>query len=101
LKTEIPKFSGHRSGSARGNKKSFMRKRRTLRCPTCKTIVPKDAADFPFCSERCRLIDLGKWASGGYVISTPVTDPEELMDIEAKQRREQELREKDSPGRLH
>jgi endogenous inhibitor of DNA gyrase (YacG/DUF329 family) len=34
-------------------------------------------AEFPFCSERCRLIDLGKWASGGYVISTPITDPEE------------------------
>jgi uncharacterized protein len=33
---------------------------------------------FPFCSDRCRLIDLGKWASGAYVISTPVTDPEQL-----------------------
>jgi len=32
--------------------------------------------EFPFCSERCRLIDLGKWASGGYVISTPLNDPE-------------------------
>lgn len=34
--------------------------------------------NFPFCSDRCRLIDLGKWASGAYVISTPVTDPEML-----------------------
>jgi hypothetical protein len=25
----------------------------------------------PFCSDRCRLIDLGNWASGKYVISTP------------------------------
>jgi endogenous inhibitor of DNA gyrase (YacG/DUF329 family) len=32
--------------------------------------------EFPFCSERCRIIDLGKWASGGYVISTPLNDPE-------------------------
>jgi uncharacterized protein len=78
-----------------------MAKRRTLRCPSCKSIVLKDNADFPFCSERCRLIDLGKWASGGYVISTPIADPEELMDIEAKQRREDELREKDSFGRPH
>jgi endogenous inhibitor of DNA gyrase (YacG/DUF329 family) len=78
-----------------------MAKRRTLRCPSCKSIVLKDNADFPFCSERCRLIDLGKWASGGYVISTPIADPEELMDIEAKQRREDELREKDSSGRPH
>jgi uncharacterized protein len=29
-------------------------------------------ADFPFCSERCRLIDLGKWSSEDYVISTPI-----------------------------
>ncbi len=24
------------------------------------------------------MIDLGKWASGGYVISTPITDPDDL-----------------------
>ena len=45
-----------------------------LRCPTCKKPVRADGPDFPFCSERCRLIDLGKWASGAYVISSPVTD---------------------------
>ena len=49
---------------------------RSLRCPTCRKIVLKSEPDFPFCSERCRLIDLGKWASGGYVISSPLTDPE-------------------------
>jgi uncharacterized protein len=48
-----------------------------LRCPICKKAVNKTAADFPFCSERCRTIDLGKWASGGYVISSPVTDADE------------------------
>ena len=52
------------------------KKVRSLRCPTCKTIVLRGDPDFPFCSDRCRLIDLGKWASGGYVISTPITDPE-------------------------
>jgi endogenous inhibitor of DNA gyrase (YacG/DUF329 family) len=50
---------------------------RSLRCPTCKKIVLRNDPEFPFCSDRCRLIDLGKWASGGYVISTPITDPEE------------------------
>jgi len=53
------------------------RKIRSLRCPTCRKIVVRADPDFPFCSDRCRLIDLGKWASGAYVISTPVTDPEE------------------------
>ena len=40
--------------------------------------------NFPFCSDRCRLIDLGKWASGGYVISTPVTDPEQLENMRSE-----------------
>jgi len=48
-----------------------------LRCPICKKPVQSADADFPFCSERCRLLDLGKWASGGYVISSPVDDAEE------------------------
>ncbi|MCH7500215.1 MAG: DNA gyrase inhibitor YacG [Nitrospina sp.] len=32
------------------------------KCPTCKKpAVKKDNAFFPFCCERCRLIDLGQW----------------------------------------
>ena len=50
-----------------------------LRCPICKKSVESTGADFPFCSDRCRLIDLGKWASGGYVISSPVSDAEEMI----------------------
>jgi hypothetical protein len=49
---------------------------RSLRCPTCRTLVLRSAAEFPFCSQRCRLIDLGKWASGKYVVPTPVSEPE-------------------------
>ncbi len=44
-------------------------------CPICKQ--PTDSAkhpDFPFCSERCRLLDLGNWASERYVISEPAVD---------------------------
>ena len=48
-----------------------------LRCPICRKLVKKTDTDFPFCSERCRTIDLGKWASGAYVISSPVKDAEE------------------------
>ena len=57
------------------------KKVRSLRCPTCRTLVAVGDENYPFCSERCRLIDLGKWASGSYVISTPVTDPEKLESI--------------------
>ena len=61
------------------------KKSRYLRCPTCRTIVLRTHENFPFCSDRCRLIDLGKWASGGYVISTPITDPETLENVAEEQ----------------
>ena len=52
-----------------------------LRCPICKNPVKNEDPEFPFCSERCKAIDLGKWASGAYVISSPVQDiSEELPD---------------------
>jgi endogenous inhibitor of DNA gyrase (YacG/DUF329 family) len=63
-------------------KKSAKKKSvKVLRCPTCGQLVrPKDE-DFPFCSDRCRMIDLGKWASGAYKISSPILDPEVLEDL--------------------
>ena len=63
------------------------KKTRSLRCPICRKIVLRTEAEFPSCSERCRVIDLGKWASGAYVISTPVNDPEELMNAESAEER--------------
>ena len=46
-------------------------------------LVRPNDEDFPFCSDRCRKIDLGKWASGAYKISSPVLDPEVLEDLGA------------------
>jgi len=43
-----------------------------MRCPICKKDVAFGAPQMPFCSERCQLIDLGKWADEEYVISTPL-----------------------------
>lgn len=54
-----------------------------LRCPSCGELVTFDGEDFPFCSDRCRKIDLGKWASGVYKISSPILDPEVLEDLGA------------------
>ncbi|HEV7675674.1 MAG TPA: DNA gyrase inhibitor YacG [Candidatus Angelobacter sp.] len=59
----------------------------SLRCPICRTLVLRTQEGFPFCSDRCRTIDLGKWASGGYVISTKINDPEELESIAEQQSR--------------
>lgn len=71
----------------------------SLRCPTCKALVLRSDTEFPFCSERCRLIDLGKWASGGYVISTPITDPEEMGFRSDPRKSHPELSPRDSRSR--
>jgi endogenous inhibitor of DNA gyrase (YacG/DUF329 family) len=59
---------------------------KSVRCPTCRTLVLADNDDFPFCSDRCRRIDLGKWASGDYKISTPVQDPDLLEELARSER---------------
>ena len=49
-------------------------------CPMCNKPTDSNSdAHFPFCSERCRLLDLGNWAAEKYVISRPVFD-EEMSD---------------------
>lgn len=53
---------------------------KTVPCPICKKPVGLNEPEMPFCSERCRLLDLGNWAAERYVISTPVR-PEELPKI--------------------
>ncbi len=50
-----------------------------LRCPICKKAVKSSDPEFPFCSDRCRTIDLGKWASGGYVIPSPLSEEDEQL----------------------
>ena len=44
-----------------------------MTCPTCRTKVTKDGnKSFPFCSERCQLVDLGRWLAEEYRV--PVED---------------------------
>ena len=51
-----------------------------MRCPICRKVVKRDGEFIPFCSDRCRIIDLGNWASEKYVI-TVAADPEDLENI--------------------
>ena len=38
-----------------------------MKCPTCgKPVKWKDNLFRPFCSERCQLVDLGRWVEGEY-----------------------------------
>ncbi|MDQ6706294.1 MAG: DNA gyrase inhibitor YacG [Acidobacteriota bacterium] len=47
-----------------------------MKCPICQKPVKRGDEAFPFCSERCRTIDLGNWATEKYVISTPAYIPD-------------------------
>lgn len=56
---------------------------RSVNCPSCRTPVrwEPESRFRPFCSERCRLIDLGAWASERY--SIPVETPPDLDDFDS------------------
>ncbi len=56
--------------------------KKLLKCPICKKPAEMDKAKnpfLPFCSERCRTIDLGAWLDGKYIVAgdEPVTEPEQ------------------------
>jgi hypothetical protein len=56
-------------------------------CPICKTPTDSERdAHFPFCSERCRTLDLGAWASEKYRIASRAFDesePDEDSPVES------------------
>ncbi len=67
-------------------------------CPICRKPTDSEStADFPFCSERCRLTDLGNWASEKYKISEPVID--ESTPDETQQKPPQKYVRKDTDER--
>jgi endogenous inhibitor of DNA gyrase (YacG/DUF329 family) len=49
-----------------------------VRCPICEKAMdnqgPKEWPDWPFCSKRCKLVDLGRWLGGQYKIETPAKE---------------------------
>jgi endogenous inhibitor of DNA gyrase (YacG/DUF329 family) len=49
-------------------------------CPICQRAMPKTADNpaHPFCSKRCKLVDLGNWLSDRYVIPAAPTDGQDL-----------------------
>jgi endogenous inhibitor of DNA gyrase (YacG/DUF329 family) len=58
---------------------------RNTRCPVCDKPMdgrgPKDWPAWPFCGERCKLIDLGRWLDGSYRIESPARE-EDLDDAD-------------------
>jgi uncharacterized protein len=59
-------------------------------CPICKNITTWEENPFrPFCSERCKLIDLGTWASGEYRLpGRPVGGQDEAEEQEKEKDQE-------------
>jgi endogenous inhibitor of DNA gyrase (YacG/DUF329 family) len=56
-----------------------------FRCPMCKSLLPHaNVPTFPFCSDRCRLLDLNNWMSGNYTVSRPVDPSDEEEDLPRK-----------------
>ena len=54
-----------------------------INCPSCKNETTwEENPHRPFCSERCKLIDLGKWASGEYVVKDNLNDESEPSERE-------------------
>ena len=51
---------------------------KTTPCPTCQTPVTEGDPFFPFCSARCKTIDLGHWFNEDYKVTRPI----EQSDIE-------------------
>lgn len=52
------------------------------RCPICGK--PTDPAFLPFCSKRCRLIDLGNWLGDGYRLARPVDEADDLAELDVE-----------------
>ncbi len=48
----------------------------TVKCPTCQkpVILNEESKYRPFCSQRCRLIDLGEWAQEKYTVAAEEDD---------------------------
>jgi uncharacterized protein len=55
---------------------------RQIKCPTCKKVGDWLSTPFgPFCSKRCKLVDLGKWLGEENKISEPLR-PDHFKDFE-------------------
>jgi uncharacterized protein len=53
-----------------------------MRCPTCRKNVDPATKFRPFCSERCKLIDLGRWLSGSYVVPGEPATEDDLAGLD-------------------
>ncbi len=70
------------------------RRTRAAACPICGRAASRDHR--PFCSGRCREVDLGRWFSGSYAI--PAVEPPDGADLEELIEAAETAPEADDPG---
>ncbi len=63
--------------SSQADKNDTSRSTQT-QCRSCGKLVHSSGPSFPFCSDRCRLVDLGAWFNESYRVSRPVDEVDEL-----------------------
>nr|WP_321458323.1 DNA gyrase inhibitor YacG [uncultured Cohaesibacter sp.] len=54
--------------------------RRARPCPICSK--PSTKEDYPFCSDRCKQVDLSRWLSGVYAVPASEEDDPDESDFE-------------------
>ena len=60
-----------------------MKKHLAVNCPRCKKHFNYFESEFrPFCSEKCRLIDLGQWLTESYTVPAEKLTPDEEATLE-------------------
>jgi endogenous inhibitor of DNA gyrase (YacG/DUF329 family) len=78
------------SGIVRDNLKqgaAHLRRKRMPQCPNCRAPVkPREENEaFPFCSARCRAVDLARWFTGSYRVPGPPSEPQPPKHDDEKQ----------------
>ena len=66
---------------------------RIVSCPQCgKPVVwTRESRYRPFCSQRCKMLDLGTWASEGYRIPIAENDADESKDDDVNDERDRSV----------
>ncbi len=49
-------------------------------CPICGKVAQQDSR--PFCSPRCKAVDLNRWLSGAYAVPQVEMEPDDVVQLE-------------------
>lgn len=66
---------------------------KTRPCPICHKPASVTFKHFPFCSSRCKTIDLGAWSAEEYTISRPINETDEVVQPPSEESRETGMEE--------